>query len=48
MKTATITIRLAPEHMQKLREIASKMGIGPTTLARMWIIEKFYETVTGK
>lgn len=39
-KTGTITIRFQPEHLQALREQAFKKGIGPTTLARMWIMEK--------
>ncbi len=39
-KTDTITIRFQPEHVQVLKEKALQMGIGPTTLARMWIIEK--------
>ncbi len=39
-KTDTITIRFQPEHIQVLKEQAFQMGIGPTTLARMWIIEK--------
>ncbi len=39
-KTDTITIRFQPEHIQVLKEQAFQMGIGPTTLARMWIMEK--------
>lgn len=39
-KTGTITIRFQPEHLQKLRNKAFKRGIGPTTLARMWILEQ--------
>lgn len=39
-KTDTITIRFQPEHLQVLREEALEQGIGPTTLARMWILEK--------
>lgn len=38
-KTRTITIRFQPEHLQALRNRALKRGIGPTTLARMWILE---------
>lgn len=38
-KTGTITIRFQPEHLQELRNKAFKRGIGPTTLARMWILE---------
>ncbi len=34
-----ITIRLDPKTLNKLRSKAHKKGIGPTTLARMWIME---------
>lgn len=39
-KTSTITIRFQPEHLQELREKAFRKGIGPTTLARMLILEQ--------
>ncbi len=39
-KTDTLTIRFDPKDIQKLREEAGHKGIGPTTLARMWIMEK--------
>ena len=42
-KTDTITIRFQPEHLQVLREEAFQKGVGPTTLARMWILEKMKE-----
>jgi hypothetical protein len=35
-----ITIRLAPETLDELRRRAHATGVGPTTLARMWIMEK--------
>jgi predicted DNA binding CopG/RHH family protein len=35
-----ITIRFDPETLAKLREEAAKKGIGPTTLARMWVMER--------
>ncbi|HEU5423542.1 MAG TPA: CopG family antitoxin [Nitrolancea sp.] len=35
-----ITVRLDPETLARLRERARKLGVGPTTLARMWIIEQ--------
>ncbi len=38
-KTDTITIRFQPEHLQSLREEAMQKGVGPTTLARMWVLE---------
>lgn len=34
-----ITIRLDPKTLAKLRAQAQQQGIGPTTLARMWILE---------
>lgn len=45
-KTDTITIRFQPEHVQVLKEQAFQMGIGPTTLARMWIMEKLQKVVS--
>lgn len=38
-KTHTITIRFEPDHLQILRRKAIQQGIGPTTLARMWILQ---------
>jgi predicted DNA binding CopG/RHH family protein len=35
-----LTIRLDPQTLQALREKAKEKGIGPTTLARMWILER--------
>jgi predicted DNA binding CopG/RHH family protein len=34
-----LTIRLDPETLTKVRTLAKKKGIGPTTLIRMWILE---------
>ncbi len=34
-----LNIRLDPDTLVKLRHIAQEKGIGPTTLARMWILE---------
>jgi predicted glycoside hydrolase/deacetylase ChbG (UPF0249 family) len=34
-----ITIRLDPTTLAQLRTVAHEKGIGPTTLARMWIVE---------
>jgi hypothetical protein len=39
----TYAIRLEPQTVEKIRKIAVNMGIGPTTLARMWILEKLRE-----
>ena len=34
-----ITVRFDKTTIEKLREIAHEKGVGPTTLARMWIME---------
>jgi predicted DNA binding CopG/RHH family protein len=38
-----IAIRFDSETLEKLRIRARKKGIGPTTLARMWILEHLQE-----
>lgn len=38
-----ITIRLQPETLATLRKLAHEQGIGPTTLARMWLLERLRE-----
>ncbi len=35
-----ITVRLDPTSLVALRSKAHEQGIGPTTLARMWILER--------
>lgn len=35
-----ITIRFDRPTLDKLRKLAHKKGIGPTTLARMWILDQ--------
>lgn len=39
-KTDSLTIRFQPEYIQILKEKALLLGIGPTTLVRMWVLEK--------
>lgn len=39
-KTDTLTIRFQPEYIQILKEEALQLGLGPTTLVRMWVMEK--------
>ena len=34
-----LTIKLSEETIEELRQIAREQGIGPSTLARMWILE---------
>lgn len=47
-KTDTLTIRFEPDDIQKLSQTASNLGIGPTTLARMWIKEKLNKEVKSQ
>jgi predicted DNA binding CopG/RHH family protein len=35
-----ITIRFDAETLTELREQAKEKGVGPTTLARMWVLER--------
>ena len=35
-----ITVRFDPQTLRALRAEAKKKGMGPTTLARMWIMER--------
>ena len=35
-----ITVRLNSDVLKKLREKAAQKGIGPTTLIRMWVMER--------
>src|SRR5579862_3645321 len=37
-----LTIRLDPETLAELRLQAQEKGIGPTTLARMWVLERLH------
>ena len=38
-----LTIKLSNETIEQLREIGREQGIGPSTLARMWILEHLRE-----
>jgi hypothetical protein len=35
-----ITVRFDPETMRALRTQAKRKGVGPTTLIRMWVLER--------
>ncbi len=35
-----IPVRLSSEKWEELRKEARELGIGPTTLARMWLLER--------
>lgn len=39
-----ITVRLTPDMLRQLRRTARQRGVGPSTLARMWIVEHLRET----
>lgn len=39
-----ITVRLTPSMLGRLRKQAEGMGIGPSTLARMWIVKHLKES----
>lgn len=39
-----VTIRLDPDTLRRLRAQAHEKGIGPTTLVRMWILERLRES----
>jgi len=38
--TEPVTFRLDADTLAELRSLARKKGIGPTTLARMWVLER--------
>ena len=41
-----ITVRLDPGTLAELRSLAREKGMGPTTLARMWILERLQRQET--
>jgi len=44
-----VPVRLPSDTWEELRREARELGVGPTTLARMWILEKVRQvTVTRK
>lgn len=43
----TYTLRLDPDTVKELSQIAREKGIGPTTLARMWIVDRLKELQAG-
>lgn len=38
-----VTIRLDPHTLKRLRTLAHQQGIGPTTLIRMWVLERLQQ-----
>lgn len=43
----TLTLRLDAPTLIELRQKAQNIGVGPTTLARMWILEKLQPRTRG-
>jgi hypothetical protein len=42
-----LTVKLSAETIDKLKELGQEQGIGPTTLVRMWIMERL-RAMAGK
>ena len=40
-----IPVRLSGDKREELRREARELGVGPTTLARMWILERLRQRV---
>ena len=40
-----IPVRLPADKWEQMREEARELGVGPTTLARMWILERLRSRV---
>jgi hypothetical protein len=40
-----IPVRLSSDKWEQIREEARELGVGPTTLARMWILERLRQRV---
>ena len=40
-----IPVRLPSDKWEQIREEARELGVGPTTLARMWILERLRQLV---
>ncbi|MBI2849594.1 MAG: hypothetical protein HYX80_00950 [Chloroflexi bacterium] len=40
-----IPVRLPADKWEQMRQDAKELGIGPTTLARMWILERLRQRV---
>jgi len=43
-----IPVRLPSEKWEELRREARELGVGPTTLARMWILEKLRQVMLAR
>jgi len=43
-----IPVRLSADKWEELRKEAHELGIGPTTLARMWILERLRQQTKAR
>ncbi len=43
-----VSMRLPAEKWEELRHEARELGVGPTTLARMWILEKLRQMLVAR
>jgi hypothetical protein len=43
-----IPVRLSSDKWEAIRREAAEVGVGPTTLARMWILEKLRSVRAGR
>ena len=43
-----IPVRLSADKWEELRKEARELGIGPTTLARMWILERLRQKTRAR
>ena len=43
-----LTVRLSPQILKQLRQQAGEIGVGPSTLARIWILERLKKTGTRR
>jgi hypothetical protein len=43
-----IPVRLPSEKWEELRREARELGVGPTTLARMWILERLRQVMLAR
>jgi len=42
-----IPVRLSSENWEALRREAREVGVGPTTLARMWLLERLRQSTSA-
>jgi hypothetical protein len=43
-----IPVRLSAEKWEEIRKEARELGIGPSTLARMWILERLHQQTKAR